>query len=265
MSINPYESPKSDANPLAGQISRSQSKFKFPYESARLRASITVLLLAINVIISLISIPQALSQASMAERIAAGQFVAPEEAEANDVRTQLLGLVQLTTIIANYISFMMWMHRAHRNLPALGAEGLEYTPGWAVGAWFVPFLNLWRPYQIAAEIWKASDPNVDSAAGSRRWKQSATSPLLGLWWAGWIAMCILGQIAFRLTLEVETAQDLANGSYADFLSDVVAIPAALLAIQVVRLTTRRQEDRYARLAMMPPRPEAETGPTFNFN
>ena len=40
---------------------------------------------------------------------------------------------------------------------ALGANNLKYTPKWAVGCFFVPFLNLVMPYQVVREIWKASN------------------------------------------------------------------------------------------------------------
>ncbi|MFC1995866.1 DUF4328 domain-containing protein [Chloroflexota bacterium] len=40
------------------------------------------------------------------------------------------------------VLFYMWIHRAHRNLPSLGVSGLKYSPGWAVGGFFIPILNL---------------------------------------------------------------------------------------------------------------------------
>ena len=36
--------------------------------------------------------------------------------------------------------------------------------GWAIGPWFVPILNLFRPWQIAVETWEGSDPDMRDCA-----------------------------------------------------------------------------------------------------
>jgi hypothetical protein len=41
--------------------------------------------------------------------------------------------------IAAGIVFLIWVYRAHNNLSSLKVRGLEYTPGWAVGLWFIPW------------------------------------------------------------------------------------------------------------------------------
>src|SRR5664279_2860174 len=60
-------------------------------------------------------------------------------------------LFMVFTIVIGYVAgsvcFSMWFHRAYRNLPTLVNGQLLTTPGWAVGSFFIPFLNLFRPYQ----------------------------------------------------------------------------------------------------------------------
>src|ERR1700733_8726835 len=41
------------------------------------------------------------------------------------------------------ITFYFWVYFTNKNVRALGATGLKYGPTWAVGCFFVPFLNLW--------------------------------------------------------------------------------------------------------------------------
>jgi hypothetical protein len=77
------------------------------------------------------------------------------------------------------MAFLMWIHRSHRNLSAFGAQGLTFTPGWAVGWWFIPIFNLFRPFQIVREIWQASDPGMPAGAA---WRRAPSSPLIGWWW-----------------------------------------------------------------------------------
>jgi hypothetical protein len=70
----------------------------------------------------------------------------------------LPGLVYLAAVVATIVIFLMWLHRAYRNLPALGAPKPRFSPSGAVWAWFIPILNLWRPYQILREVWQVSNP-----------------------------------------------------------------------------------------------------------
>src|SRR4051812_38912574 len=63
----------------------------------------------------------------------------------------LLELVQLALFIATVVTFLRWLHRAVRLAGTIDAD-VGVTPGWAVGYWFVPFLNLYRPYQVVNHL-----------------------------------------------------------------------------------------------------------------
>lgn len=67
------------------------------------------------------------------------------------------------------ITFLMWFHRAVRWGHALGAP-ISDTPGFAVGSFFIPILNLFTPYNIARGL-------------------SSTAPVTG-WQACWLASSI---------------------------------------------------------------------------
>src|SRR5688572_9717366 len=88
------------------------------------------------------------------------------------MRQLLISLLVLATAVVEFLGFvaaivvfLVWMRRSYINLKALGVRGLEYSPGWAVGCWFIPFVNLVRPYTIMKEIWTRSDPDLEAQAG----------------------------------------------------------------------------------------------------
>jgi len=56
------------------------------------------------------------------------------------------------------VAFLVWVHRVVKNLPALGAHHMSYTPGWAVASFFIPIVCLYAPYQAIQEAWRASEP-----------------------------------------------------------------------------------------------------------
>ena len=88
--------------------------------------------------------------------ISSGEPVDEARAEGIDARQAMIGVVQVGLFLACAIVFSMWFHRAHKNLKAGGLNDLQYTPGWAVGGFFVPFLNLVRPFQLINEVWAGS-------------------------------------------------------------------------------------------------------------
>ena len=63
-----------------------------------------------------------------------------------------MGVVYLIAYITAVVLYCIWIHRANRNARALGTQGMRFTPGWCVGWWFIPFMNLYKPYQAVSEI-----------------------------------------------------------------------------------------------------------------
>jgi hypothetical protein len=66
-------------------------------------------------------------------------------------------LVGLLTIGAVVIA-CIWQYRAASAARALGFPALR-SPGWGVGCWFVPIVNLWMPYQAVRDCLPPDDPN----------------------------------------------------------------------------------------------------------
>ena len=229
-------------------------RYMDPYQSGRLRAQIAVVLLAISIAVDVIAIVSSLFQASLLSNAAAGLGITVADATANDNRQQLIAIIQLLVLVATAVCFLIWFHRAHKNLPALGAGNLEHSPGWAVGGFFIPFLNIVRPYQVMREVWKASDPEVELSV-PHSWQYAATSPLIGFWWVTWLISNFLGQLVLRLSGENNSIDDLVMLTYATIASDAVGIIAGVFAIILVRSIDERQERKFQRLvALYTPQP-----------
>lgn len=106
--------------------------------------------------------------------------------------------VRMLLFVVSVVAVCMWTYRANANLHDRGVEGLEFTPGWAVGWYFVPFANLFKPLHAMREIWRESMADDGSFA-------SETPSLLSRWWACWIAGNILTNINERLLVNNDTA------------------------------------------------------------
>jgi hypothetical protein len=205
-----------------------------------------VSILALIALVDLVAIGSGIAEHRMLSRIEAGELVTDSEINANDARQAAIGIAQVVLLVACAVFFIRWFHRAYRNLLPLGAGELRFSPGWAIGAWFVPFLNLWRPKQIANDIWRGSDPGYRS--GDWAWRAGGVPALFTFWWGLFLVGNWTGQVAARLSFAAEDASEFQNATVAYLVSDATDVLAVLAAILVVRRTTARQEDRARRVA-----------------
>ncbi len=154
-------------------------------------------------------------------------------ANENDSRQQLVAIAYLLVFVVSVVVIAQWIISANKNARVLGAEGMEFTPGWAVGWYFIPFAHLWKPYQAMREIWKASDPRES-------WQQNVIPTILPLWWFLWIASIVIGQASFRMSMRAEEIHELIDLSILNQVFDVAEIPLALVFLALVNSVHERQ-------------------------
>jgi hypothetical protein len=156
--------------------------------------------------------------------------------------TTLEGLAALALLGAG-LAWLLWQHRAHANLRALGARGLRFTPGWAVGWWFVPLANLFMPYLAVRELWRAS------VAGARH--EGRTSGLLvPAWWGTWLGGNLLSVVGVAVGEEDRVATLMARSGWFA-ASDAAVAVAAALAVAVV-WTVEAAQGRWRRAQVAEP-------------
>ncbi len=147
-------------------------------------------------------------------------------------RIALIGFVQLAIYVVTVFLVGRWTYRASANVHA-GGRRLDISPGWAVGWYFIPIANLWKPHQALAGIARAT---VTSPA---------TLPT-ALWWAAWLATSITGNISFRLGLRAVEPHEIMVSTAFGLVSSVAGIVAALALRRIVmRITAAQTLDRAA--------------------
>lgn len=156
------------------------------------------------------------------------------DGEANDLRQQIIGIVYFLNFTVTGVAFLKWIHRASLNCHGFGARNLQFTPGWAVGYYFVPFINLYRPYRAMLEIWKVS-------SNPATWQDEPGSPLLSWWWGLWIVAGILGQASLRISLAAESVAAMQGATMVSVLSGLANIPLCLVALSLVSAIFQRQK------------------------
>jgi len=216
-----------------------------PFESGDTRAKWVVITFGILAALNVIAIISGFAEVGLIQRVIDGEMITEAEALANDNRQALIGFAQTALYLVTAIAFLVWIHRAYRNLSPLRSQGLRFSPGWAVGWFFVPIFSLFRPFQVASEIWKASDPDTDTEDVTA-WKTAASSPIIGWWWAFFLISNFVGNITMRLAFQSEELTELLASSYAYIVSDGIDIIGLLITISLVRQINQRQEMTHAR-------------------
>lgn len=228
-----------------------------PFQSASPRAQWTKYLLLAGIVVSAMSIITDLLEIHRFSGVS-GSTSLEEFSQENLGLLDFANLgVALTTIVvtvATVVLFLMWMHRAYRNLKPLGAKGRQYSPGWAVGAWFIPFGNLFIPIRIAKELWTKSDPEM--AEFGFLSSDSTVPGFFGLWWGFWVTHNIANNVATRLSFRADTVGEQFGATVLDLLAEVLSIPAALFAMRVINSIDLRQTHSSKRLpqSIYPPPP-----------
>ena len=86
-------------------------------------------------------------------------------------------VLELIALLTTGVVFITWTRRLYRNVAPLGGE-TRFKPGWAVGGWFVPLLNLVRPKQVLDDAWR------EGMVDSRDLDQvDKPPPFMEFWWA----------------------------------------------------------------------------------
>ncbi|MCP3982148.1 MAG: DUF4328 domain-containing protein [bacterium] len=174
------------------------------------------------------------------------EFDAEVSGDAEAMLLLVVGLsafVLLVTWLLGIVLFCVWLHRVATNARTLGIRNLEFTPGWAVGYFFIPFLNLFKPYQAVKEIWQSSDPEAEPDFWSNR-----SSSLVGYWWMFWLLGNVGGRVldsAAKRTSDASIAMLLAAADAALLLT------AAVLATLVIRGIVQRQHVKAQRAESAP--------------
>jgi len=180
--------------------------------------------------LTIISIGSSILERSLLLRAADGNITV-DEANSNDLRQKIVGIAQLGIHIIVIVYFIMWFRRAYFNLHSLGFY-LRYTEGWAAGAWFVPFMNLYAPFKIMKEIW--DNTQIRAQQGSED-PEVKPSTLLGVWWFLWIVTNIAGNIYSRMAFRGEhSISDLISLNMTSIVLDIVDLANVFIVITMIK-------------------------------
>jgi uncharacterized membrane protein len=198
--------------------------------------------LAAYLVVSLIGLWSGWGELQLLQSAMAGAEITEAEATASDTRQAMAGLLYALVFIVTGVVFLRWIVIANRNARALGASGMQFTPGWSAGWYFVPIACLWKPYQAMTELFRASHPDFTDD-----WANAPRPGILPVWWTLWVVSTFVDSIALRLIFRAETLEQLVSMSLAKLLSGALYIPLGIVALVLVSRLSALQAEKHARL------------------
>ncbi|CRK60136.1 hypothetical protein [Alloactinosynnema sp. L-07] len=168
---------------------------------------------------------------------------------AADDRIVRLTLIYLFALAISGVIFITWLYRARKNSEILCDAEHRRSRRWLIGAWFVPIVNLWFPFQVVSDIWKASNPDtrrrlVDLRSdGLDELKFVPGSGLVALWWGCMATGLAIDRFVAPQLLDAEnpTIEQFQALAVAETISLTLMAAAGVLVILVMRQIVQWQE------------------------
>jgi hypothetical protein len=145
--------------------------------------------------------------------------------DAENLANGMAAIAGLLFIVA-VILFIIWSNHAYKTARSLGPTQTKWSPGWAVGGWFIPFANLIIPKQVLGEVERIADPRSGPAPIGDRWKTVKSSGLGIFWWILWVA----ANVAYGVRAGFASAADGINDDLYGMLLVVTALAMSLVAL-----------------------------------
>jgi hypothetical protein len=175
------------------------------------------------------------------------------------ISRSLLTLLLLAVLLANMFAFGAFTHRSSRNLLTLKSDKQGFSPEKAVMWFFVPVLNLVKPWKVFQELFRGSDPEV-TTSNQTEWKTKGKVPaIVHVWAAIFIAVFVFN----RWTIGIfwysvrETLDDVVVAHQRSIIADLLLAVLGIVAILVALELHKRQEARHAKIGditVTPPPP-----------
>lgn len=151
-----------------------------PIKSNLSRANTAKVVFYLLLTISIISFYSLFVQYQLLTDAKNGLGISQQAASTNQIRQTAISIVNSLLILTSLVVFLMWVYRAYENLTNLKITSLNFTPGWAIGYWFVPIMSLFKPHTVMREIWE----ETQGYKYSYEEKHNIQPPtLVSIWWA----------------------------------------------------------------------------------
>jgi hypothetical protein len=156
-------------------------------------------------------------------------------AERMDTVSLVIGLAPVLVFLVTGVLFVVWLYRGIKS-SNIDQSRMQHKAWWAIGGWFIPIWNLFRPFQMVRDFWLAA--NVKKQTGDLD-----TPRLIGWWWALNLLAILTERVYALGTRDLAQLDGLAwmqatsDAAFAGATSSLLLAAAAVLAALMVAKIT----------------------------
>ena len=194
------------------------------------RAKNAILLIWIMLMLDVVLLLSNLMQYHLLDTAANGGEISIADAEANDMRQQVLAVVYMITFIISIVTFLQWFRRAHFNL-STQVPKLEHSENDTLWSWFIPILSLYAPYNIMKALYKKTDDVLGEKL--RLYTHGLSTKYLGWWWALWIISGVIEKIGYFQLKDADTVSELIVVTNLNIITLFWSIFLCLITIKII--------------------------------
>ncbi len=206
----------------------------------RKQANIAILAIGMVLLLFIASMISSIMQYELLTSVKKGIVVTEEVAINNDNREMIVGTVSIIAYIISSILFLVWFYRAYENL-SHRVNKVDHSKSWSIWAWFVPFISLYRPYNIMNELNKKTDLILGQRGITLG--QGKNSPI-ALWWGLFIVSVYIGKVFEKLGALADTIDGLILVTISGIFILTVGIVLAFVTILVIKDFAGKEELLY---------------------
>jgi hypothetical protein len=144
-------------------------------------------------------------------------------------------LAQFVSIVA----FLLWFRRSYANLHLHGVSNLKYRDNAAVWPFFAPIFSVFRPVQVAWDLWKKSRQQLKEY-GSRS-SYTFVSVSIVAWWICFLLMGLVnGLVALFLKEPIPPGKMVESLQLSIFANSTTTVAAAVTLAMIVALSKQQR-------------------------
>lgn len=153
--------------------------------------------------------------------------------EVHDNRQGLINFLYSFVLMGTGLTFALWIYQANKNCRALGAKSMQFTPGWCIGWFLIPVLQMWMPYKAIKEIWKSS-------SDANHWAMVDSSAVMKLWWFCYLLSGLFECLAVRAMLKADEMSEIINATNFMIVKNLLSYPLCISAMIMINEIYNRQ-------------------------
>lgn len=144
---------------------------------------------------------------------------------------EISGLIQTGILLVYRLVFFIWIWRSASNAIRHASGKVDFTRAQSVYYFFIPFINLWKPYMCVKRIWNLSKNSEIS-------RMKTGSLFILAWWTAEIASQTASIRDFQFALKINSMADpsihiIKNYYMNMYISDLLLITSILFTLGLI--------------------------------